>query len=238
MRQDKKIQNRILLPIMVIAMVLSVLFIYTYLERQNVVKNAEDVTNQMAEYIAGNIAKEIDYAKSSIKLSAISIAQTMTSEELENPTEVILPMIENSPFGGIEYIRSDGMNVMNIGEPFDASDRVYYIEGIQGNTGIWNNYHPKTSQETLMNFYTPLIYGGQISGVITGYIEANRQIAPLFETKLYGQPIYGLLVDENNMVICSTIEAEYVKDFTLDMFMERFQVTDEQKQMIALWLSL
>ena len=76
----------------------------------------------------------------------------MTSSVLENPAELIVPMIDNTPFGSIEYIREDGMNVMNIGEPFDASDRVYYIEGIKGNTGIWNNYHPKTSKET---FSTP-----------------------------------------------------------------------------------
>ena len=44
-----------------------------------------------------------------------------------------MSMTEHTPFGGIEYIRADGMNVMNIGEPFDASDRVYYIEGIKGN---------------------------------------------------------------------------------------------------------
>lgn len=60
-----------------------------------------------------------------------------------------------------------------LGEPFDVSDRVYYTEGMKGNTGVWNNYHPKTSQETLMNFYTPLMHKDEVSGVITGYIEAT-----------------------------------------------------------------
>lgn len=221
---------RIVLPIIVIIMILIVMCLYTYFQRKNVVRNAEYVTNQMSEYIATSISNEIEYAKSSIKLSAITISEKMTSRELQNPTEAILPMLDSTPFGGIEYIRTDGMNVMNIGEPFDASDRVYYIEGIKGNTGVWNNYHPKTSKETLVNFYTPLFYEGKISGVITGYIEATTQIASLFETKLYGQDIYGLLVDENNMVICSTIEAEYEKDLSLEMFMGRFNVTEKQKQ--------
>lgn len=223
----------VVLSTIVVIFILVVLTVYTFIQKRNVIDNAEQVTNQMAEYIASNIANEIDYGKSSINLAAITIAQTMTTDTLENPAEVILPMVDNTPFGGIEYIRTDGMNVMNIGGPFDASDRVYYIEGIKGNTGIWNNYHPKTSKETLMNFYTPLMYEGKIAGVITGYIEANTQIASLFETKLYGRPIYGLLVDENNMVICSTIQSEYVKDLTLDMFMEHFFVTDEQKQKIC-----
>lgn len=218
----------IVLAFCVAISILIVLISYTIFQRKNVIENAEQVTNQTAEYIASNIANEIGYADSSIKLAAVTIAQTMTSEVLENPAQVILPMIENTPFGGIEYIRADGMNVMNIGEPFDASDRVYYIEGIKGNTGVWNNYHPKTSQETLVNFYTPLIYDGQTVGVITGYIEANGQIVPLFEKKLYDQEIYGLLVDENNMVICSTEASEYVKDLTLDMYVERYDYSPEQ----------
>lgn len=129
----------------------------------------------------------------------------MNQNERIKPARIILPMVGSTPFASIEYIRADGMNVMNVGEPFDASDRVYYVEGIKGNTGVWNNYHPKTTKDTLMNFYTPLIYDGKISGVITGYIEATAQLSPLFETTLYGKQIHGLIIDENDMVICSTI---------------------------------
>lgn len=232
-KNERTRRTNIFLAVIVGALILLVLIFYTYNQKKSVISNAEHVTNQMAEYIASNVANEIGYAESSIKLLSLSIEQTMTSDTLDNPAEVIQPLIASTPFGGVEYIRADGMNVMNIGEPFDASDRVYYIEGIKGNTGIWNNLHPKTSKETLMNFYTPLIYEGKISGVVTGYIESTSQIAPLFETKLFGQEIYGLLVDENNMVICSTIESEYVKDLSLDMFMDRFEVNDNQKQSVC-----
>ncbi|MCR5272133.1 MAG: sensor domain-containing diguanylate cyclase [Lachnospiraceae bacterium] len=223
----------IIMPIGVIFIIVLVMSAYTYIQKINIVKDAELVTNQMAEYIAGSIANEMEYAKSSIKLAASGVTESMTSDTLENPAEIIEPIIENTPFDGIEYIRADGMNIMNIGEPFDASDRVYYIEGIKGNTGIWNNYHPKTSQETLVNFYTPIIYKGEIAGVLTGYIAATSQIAPLFESTLYGQEIYGFLVDENNMIICSTFKTEYEKDLSLDMFMDRFGINEEQKSMIS-----
>lgn len=223
---------KIIMAVVVSVMILAVLFVYMFIQRKNVVTNAEQVTNQMAEYIASNISNEISYANSSISLVALTTSQTMTSNILDNPSEIILPMIDSTPFSSIEYIQPDGMNVMNIGEPFDASDRVYYIEGIKGNTGIWNNYHPKTSQENLMNFYTPLLYDGEISGVITGYIGATSQIAPLFENQLYGKPIHGVVLDENNMVICSTIESEFVKDLTLDMYLEQFDAIANQKQMI------
>ncbi|MCR4822560.1 MAG: sensor domain-containing diguanylate cyclase [Treponema sp.] len=223
---------RIILPVIVILLIITVMCLYTFGQKKNIIKDAEQVTNQMAEYIAGNIANDIDYAKSSIEFVSYNVSQTMTSAQLENPSDIINPMIANSPFDGIEYIRPDGMNVMNIGKAFDASDRVYYIEGIKGNTGIWNNFHPKTSSETLMNFYTPLLYHGQISGVLTGYIAATKQLVPLFETKLYGQNIYGLLVDENDMVICSTIASEYIADLSLDIFMDNFGASEKQKSAV------
>ena len=235
MRKKEKVL-RIILPITVVIAVLVILSAYTYIQRKNVIKDAEYSMNQMAEYMAGSISNEIGYAKSSIKLAALNVSQTMTSMDIDDPTGIIASVLENTPFANIEYIRPDGMNVMNIGEPFDARDRVYYIEGIKGNTGIWNNYHPKTSQENLMNFYTPLIYKGEIAGVITGYIEATSQISPLFETSLYGKKIHGAIIDEDNMVICSTqdneYEYEYEKDLTLDKYLNRIEVSSDQKEQI------
>ncbi|MCR5747365.1 MAG: sensor domain-containing diguanylate cyclase [Lachnospiraceae bacterium] len=220
---------KIIIPVIIIIMIIMVMCIYTYTEKNKTIRNTEQVADQMAEYIAGNIANEMDYAETSIRFASATISQSMTSDTLKDPAGIIAPMVENTPFGAIEYIRADGMNVMNIGEPFDASDRVYYIEGIKGNTGVWNNYHPKTSKETLMNFYTPIVYQGKNTGVLTGYIAATTQISPLFETKLYGQDINGFLVDENDMIICSTMETEYVPDLSLDVFMDNFGASEERK---------
>ncbi|GEM_PF-947214 len=216
----------------VVAAVLIIVVLFAFIERQRTVveTTAENALYQMAEHLSAELSDEIAYATNSINLIAVNISQSMTSNTLENPAEKIEPMVENTPFGAIEYIRADGMNVMNIGEPFDASDREYYIEGMKGNTGIWNNYHPKTSQETLMNFYAPLIHDGKPCGVITGYIMAKSQIASVLESSIYGEDIYGLLLDENNMVICSTFDGEYIKDLSLDMFLDQYGLSEEQKQ--------
>ncbi len=222
----------VIMPIFVIIIIICAMSIYTYLQTQHMVDDIEQVTNQMEEYIAGNISNDIDYAESSIKLASYSVSQSMTSDTLSEPARVIRPLTANTPFHGIEYITADGMNIMNIGDPFDASDRVYYIEGIRGYSGIWNNYHPKMAKETLMNFYTPIIYEGKVSGVLTGYIAATTQLTPLFEKKLYDQDIYGILVDENDMVICSTIESDYIQDLSLDVFMDHFNANEEQKAMV------
>lgn len=218
-----------LLPLFVIVTIMLILSAYTMVQKRTIVREIEQVIASMSEYVAENIGHEFDFGLSSIKLASISVAEAMTSKELKNPAEVIEPLIEGTPFNYIEYIRADGMNVMNISEPFDASNRVYYTEGIKGKTGIWNNYHPKTTDDNLVNFYTPVIYEGEISGVITGYIEANNRLSSIFEKQLYGQPIYCAMFDESDKVICSTVTEEYVPDMTLDMLLEQLKVSGKQK---------
>lgn len=221
---------RRVMPLVVIVLVLLIFGAYFMMQKEVNTGKVEAITSQMVHHLASDISNEMNYAKSSITAVSLSVEQTMTSDTLEDPSKVINPLMKSTPFGGIEYIRPDGMNVMNIGEPFDASDRIYYIEGIKGKTGVWNNFHPKTSKETLMNFYTPLYYNDKIAGVITGYIGASSQIAPILDTKIEGQNVYEILLDENDMVICSTNASEFVKDFSVDMYLEDFQATKAQKQ--------
>uniref|UniRef100_UPI0025FE99E6 hypothetical protein n=1 Tax=Butyrivibrio sp. TaxID=28121 RepID=UPI0025FE99E6 len=100
---------RVIIPSLIIISIIAIMCIYTYIQKINIIKDVEQVTNQMAEYIAGSISNEMDFAKSSIKLASLTITESMTSEELEDPAAIIIPMIANTPFGGIEYIRADGM---------------------------------------------------------------------------------------------------------------------------------
>ncbi|MDO4478591.1 MAG: hypothetical protein Q4B73_06115 [Lachnospiraceae bacterium] len=217
------------LPIVVVA-VLMLLVINDYATRQRrlTIERAEYAADQIAENVASEIAATIGYAASSIRAVSTSIATGMTSEELTDPHAVIDPLLAATPFEAIEYIRADGMNMMTVGEPFDASDRVYYKEGIKGHTGIWNNHHPKYSKETLVNFYTPLIYEGKIVGVITGYISANAQLVAFLENDFFGEPVVGLLYDGDDMVICSTVAETFVKDLTLDKAFAGKGFTKEQ----------
>jgi len=220
---------RRIVPIIVLASILIVVFAFVNNQRKIMINHAELAINEKADHISEDVSSLIDFAENSIMLSAINVSSAMNSEVLENPSEVINPMVENSPFDAIEYIRKDGMNVMNIGEPFDASDRVYYQEGIKGNTGIWNNYHPKMAKDTLVNFYTPLYYNGEIAGVLTGYVEAKANLSSYLEDSIYGQEITGLLIDENNMVICTTLNQEYEKDYSLEMLMDQYNLSEDQK---------
>ncbi|MDO4492751.1 MAG: response regulator [Clostridia bacterium] len=223
--------GRIIPPLLVVLCVLALILDYASRQRETIVEYAEYNAAQLTEMVATEIAATVGYAESSIRGIAVSIGAGMTGPELKDPRTVISPLTENTPFGAIEYIRADGMNIMNPGEPFDASDRTYYTEGIRGNTGIWNNHHPKVSKETLVNFYTPLYYGGEIAGVLTGYLESRRQISPLLRMEFFGAETIGFLYEKNGMLICSSREdVPFVPDLTVDKMIEGYGFNEAQEK--------
>ncbi|MDO4483857.1 MAG: ATP-binding protein [Clostridia bacterium] len=228
--QRKANRTRLTVLAAVILGILAVMLANTSHQRDLTIRNAEYTAMQMAETVASEIEVTLGFAKSSILSVASTVSGDMTGDVLENPAEAIQPLKELTPFGGIEYIRSDGMNVMNPVEPFDASDRVYFIEGMKGNTGIWNNHHARFSQETLTNFYTPLKHNGKVVGVITGYLKAREQLSPMLENSFFGERMVGLLYNRQDMVICSTVDADFVPDLTIDQMLEGSGFNDQQSR--------
>ncbi|MGN0393344.1 MAG: ATP-binding protein [Bariatricus sp.] len=204
---SKKNNNRIYFTIVIIGIIVATMLIYAHSMNANLKKQAYYAVQQNTDDIANEIDASIGFAKSSIRLTSQSATQSMDQEVIEDVNSILDPLLESTPFNFIEYILADGWNTMNDGgEPFDASDREYYKQGIQGNTGIWINYTPKKSKEVLLNFYTPLYYEGNIVGVFTGTLGGNTNIRPMLQSTFLGEEVIGFLCDEDGRIIASTVD--------------------------------
>ncbi len=221
---------KFIMPAVVLVIIITVLSIFTAWQKKTVASNADSVMENMSRNMALNMKVLVNYAESSIKSVATTVSHAMTSEVIDRPAELILPLVDNTPFQSIEYIRADGMNVMNVGDPFDASDREYYRQGIKGYSGYWINYNPKKAKDVLINFYTPLIYNDKIVGVLTGYIAAKAQISPNIEGDFFGQDIITLLLDESQTVICANDKMSYAMGMNLNQFMDSFHTKEGNKK--------
>lgn len=186
-------------------------------------RHSEISLKNIAQDKAATIQSEINYAEGSIQLLSNFISSQMNERELKKPNAILSKYSRQLPFDFIEYIRWDGLNFMNsvAGEkPFDASERVYYKEGIKGNTGIWPNFKPKVAKEVLLNFYTPIYYKGEISGVITGAIGEKTSFRSKLSSSFFGYPIVTFVCDKDFVVVSSNSkEVEpglNLKDWTSD----------------------
>ena len=205
-----------------IVMISVVVFVYAQFSQYQVKKYARYMVEQNVMGISNELDVYVTSATSSIQLTAYLVTQTMSGGSFEDADIVLDSYLKQTPFQFIEYINRVGVNYTDRGGRFDASDRVYYREGISGNTGIWVNYQPKYSKETLLNFYSPLYYKGNIVGVLTGVLGSETDVQPLLQTNFYGEEMLGILCDENGQVISATVECD--RNIYLSDLLQQFGV--------------
>lgn len=214
---EKRNRNfkRIIFLFLAIVGIFAIILFYSRIQINIFIKAAESTTKQIAERVALNLATSVKDAQKCINGVAIAIASNNDFDETISSETVIKQHISYTPFESIEYVRADGMNIINGGEAFDASERPYYQEGIKGNSGVWVNRNPKYSKENLVNFYAPIIRDNQVRGVITGYIPAKTEWSSLLQNEFFGQKMIGILYDKDGNLICSTEQSEFIPNLTI-----------------------
>ena len=225
-----RLGNSIKIPLLIVTAVMIIAAVYGYARstREHLKEQAYYAVGQNVGAIANEIESSIGYATSSIRLTSQSATQSMDSEVIEDVNAILDPLLESTPFNFIEYILADGWNTMNDGgTPFDASDREYYKQGIQGKTGIWINFTPKKSKEVLLNFYTPLYYEGNIVGVFTGTLGGDTNMKPLLTSTFFGEEVRGFLCDSSGYIIASTVDGLATNTAIRTYLTETMGVSDE-----------
>lgn len=213
MKDSKKIQKKgglivVLAAIFAMLVIMTTVILYARFQYKNLVEQMGGVISNKTTSVSETVDMSIGYALNSIQVTSKAVSSKMTGKTIDNPSEILNEQITHTPFGAIEYIRADGVNFTDAGAPFNASEREYYIQGMQGKTGVWINYKPKYAKEPLLNFYTPLYYEDEIVGVLTGTVGGNSEITPMLSEEYSGQPIAGIVVDENNQIIASNMPFE------------------------------
>ena len=200
--------------IIVVVAVVVVVCVYAHYMREYFFMQAEQYVEQNTRMVASALELKIRYAQSGIQQMSSVISKRMDSPVLLYPNSTIHPLLKKSPFSRVDYIRSDGINMVNGEDPFDASDREYFMHGIRGESGVWINYMERNSEEALVNVYAPLVYHDSIVGVLSGVLGGRTDLRPILEYKIFGDNMVGLLCDRHlNIIASSVLDNDYGKSF-------------------------
>lgn len=186
--------------------VLVLVAVYSCSVRDFFLRQAYSYVQQNANSSRNQIDSLVKHGLESVKFTSFMISESMTEKNLENEKEVLDSFLEKTPFTFLQFVDSSGKNNMNGisgGYSFSAGDREYFTEGIKGNAGIWANLHPKVSKSAILDFYAPIYFDGEISGVLVGGINAEEVVKPFLEADFYGESTINVLYDSNFNVICS-----------------------------------
>jgi len=172
--------------------------------------NSERISHLNASQVKDDtirLSKEVDDLISDC-LANIEILSAFYSESLRSPdvdVELLQQMTEDSSFDFMEFADVNGLDHNITGGTSDATDRKYYLDGMAGNTGLDLIFESRATHETLLMFYTPVIFEEKPIGVMIGVIRATGKIAEQIDISYYDEQAEVYLCNENGDIIASSL---------------------------------
>ncbi len=178
-----------------------------------------------AQIKAEQINDELNNALS--RISAYSyFAGASLSEPVITP-RVLKEMEEKSQFDAVIFTDLEGIDHASDGRSVDVMDRDFYIDGIEGNDGISVIYDPRFFNETMVCFYTPVYYDGEIIGVLRGAYLAEEYLQSMLNTTYFGKSAEVFLCAADGTVIAGSGNTTIYEGNLLEILLEN-GVIDEK----------
>ncbi len=175
--------------------------------------NSERISLLNASQVKDNtvrLSKEVDDLIAdrlvNIKILSAFYSESLTSSDVD--VKLLQKLTRDSTFDFMEYADTNGWDHNITGGKSYAADRKYYLDGMAGNTGLELIYESRATHETLLMFYTPVIFESKPIGVMIGVIQATGKIAELIDVSYYDEQAEVYLCDENGDIIASSIPLE------------------------------
>ena len=194
----KRIGSNILISTIIIVIVLLSLLLFMR-------ANNKRIVSQNESYIADASILSADHVDNRFetKISDIQMIAALYGESMDRPavdTDTIMNLCPPNYFDYIRFIPADGQYITSVGETVDLTTRKSYINGIQGYSGVCTADDYWLTESTMLSFYTPMYYNGEIIGVLCGLYDSGG-MKSIISNEFFGVTASVYLCAGDGMVI-------------------------------------
>lgn len=200
LKNNEKVWKRFALGCILLLFIIIIFIGFSKENNERIIQQNQSYVEDAAVQVADRVDDILVAAQNTISVMAHMCEQIMTSPTVS--AELLEDMADSSPFDYFEFVNKEGITLTANGETADVSDREYYIDGMKGNSGTFVTTHSRITDETLMTFYTPLYYKGEIIGVLNG-IYRNTRVQDIISTTFFGTQAKSYLCMGDGTVIAS-----------------------------------
>ncbi len=214
-------KNRVLRFLLWCVALLIMLLLFSSFSRMNharILRQNENYVQDSAVKTARQLDKVLTDALDHIERMAYWFGTILEFPEV-TPVQ-LQELEEHTSFNYVRFADAEGKNIASDGRSNDARDREYFIEGMAGNQGISVTRRSRITSETLVNFYAPLRYEGEIIGVLRGVFLAEERMKELLESSFFGVDAEAFLCMPDGTIIAENegdsgdfSELENLKDY-------------------------
>lgn len=199
--------------IWVVVLLAAMIVLFQWYTTQNSVRMEERNKNYAADSARQTMTRINEKMNNALEL--INTYAHFVSEGLKEPVinEQLLQEIEhNALFDAVLFTDAAGTNHTSDGRVSDASDRDYYKNGMRGESGIAVILDSYFFNETMVSFYAPLRYRGEVIGVLRGSYLAEEYLKDMLSTTYFGEAAEVYLCMPNGRAIASSNGNIYEED--------------------------
>ncbi|MDE5696480.1 MAG: response regulator [Lachnospiraceae bacterium] len=221
----------------IVVLLTAMIALFRWYTTQNSIRLEERNKNYAADSARQTTTRIDEQMNNALEL--INTYAHFVGEGLRQPVinEQILQEIEhNALFDAVLFTDATGMNHTSDGRTSDASDRDYYKNGMRGQSGIAVILDSYFFNETMVSFYAPIRYKGEIIGVLRGSYLAEEYLKDMLTTTYFGEAADVYLCTPGGRAIASSNGNIYEEDL-LDTLVRKGVIdsgaADEAKDIFA-----
>lgn len=192
------------------------------IENQNL-NYAMDSARQTARRIEGEFKNALLRIRNYVYFLDIGL------DEPNITAQMLKEMEKNSTFDSIRFISADGISLTSDGTTSPCDDRAYYINGMKGESGSEAVFASRITNKTMMDFYSPVHYNGEIFGMLLGVYFAEDYLQNMLSTSYFGETADVFLCTWDGRTIASSGAKVYEKPL-LDTLLEEGVIDTETAQ--------
>lgn len=209
--------NRRILPILtVIIAVLSILSIVTFAlrNRKNISLNNQEYLLENTRQMALLVDNSLEKGLANIQVLSQLVGGLTASSEVD--ISLLQSIIGDNIFDFIEFADMEGKNHNITGDVSEAGDRQYYLDSMQGNSGVELIFNSRATNQTILAFYSPVYYQGEIIGSLIGVYEESRHLTQLLTMDMFGCEAEAYLCNEDGFIISSNQDVDTTAELSIE----------------------
>ena len=191
---------KVFLPMLLLVIILLTYNIFITQNRRYILNLNEKYIEETTSLTAQRLDDLLTARQKSLDILAITVESWIDESGVN--AEMLKFLQDNSIFDYVEFIDSSGLNHNAYGLSSDSTDRENYKKGMKGETGSLIIFNSRITTETLICFYAPLHYEGEIFGVLNGMYR-EETLLDTINTELFGESAMSYLCMKDGTVIAS-----------------------------------
>ncbi|MCM1536988.1 MAG: response regulator [bacterium] len=200
--KKRKYLSQVVYVVLLLAAIIIVFQWYTAQNRKRMEERNKNYAADAAQQTADRIDEELDNARSLINTYRYFVEKSLTGPEFF--VQSLEEIEDRSLFDALIFTDAEGIDHTVDGRTSDASGRDYYVQGMAGNSGIYVVFDSAFFDETMLSFYAPVRYEGEIIGVLRGVYLAEEYLKDMLTTTYFGEAAtVHLCLPDGDIMACS-----------------------------------